>query len=221
MKIIVTGPTGTVGSEVIRQAIRDEDIHEVIALTRRPIDIHHPRLRTITHKNFLDYSGLDAVFKGADACIWALGISQTQVSKEEYEVITHDYTIAAAKAMLNANPTISFIFVSGGGADSSEKSKTLFARVKGKTENELKRLPFIQLVIARPGGIKPVHKNPNAPFVVKLMIPLFPIFERLAPTLVISSVDLAKVLLNLVKKGSDKIILENVDLKRIAGDLPS
>jgi hypothetical protein len=123
--------------------------------------------------------------------------------------------------MLNANPTISFVFVSGGGADSSEKSKTLFASVKGKTENELKRLPFIQLVIARPGGIKPVHKNPNAPFVVKLMIPLFPIFEWLAPSHVISSVELAKVLLHLAKKGSDQLVLENVDLKRIARALPS
>ena len=221
MKIVVTGATGTVGSEVIRQAIRDKDIHEVIALTRRSIDIHHPKLQTIIHKDFLNYSGLDPLFKNADACIWALGISQTQVSKEEYEVITHDYAIAAAEAMLDANPAISFLFVSGGGADSSEKSKTLFARIKGKTENALKRLPFIQLIIARPGGIKPVHRNPNAPFIIKLMIPLFPIFEWLAPSHVISSVELAKVLLHLVKKGSDQLILENVDLKRMARALPS
>jgi uncharacterized protein YbjT (DUF2867 family) len=220
MKIIVTGATGTVGSEVIRQAIVDKDIHEVVALTRRAIDINHAKLNTIIHKNFQDYSGLEPLLKNADACIWALGVSQTQVGKQEYEVITHDYTITAAKAMLDANPLISFLFVSGGGADASEKSKTLFARIKGKTENALKRLPFAQLIIARPGGIKPVHLSPNAPLIVKLMVPLFPVLELLAPSLVISSVELAKTLLHLAKKGSDKIIVENMDLKRIARDLP-
>lgn len=164
---------------------------------------------------------MNELFKNADACLWCLGISQSQVSKEQYHVITYDYAMAAANAMLNANPTISFLFLSGGGADSTEQSKTLFARVKGKTENALKNLPFKQLIIARPGGIKPITKNPNAPFVNKLVLPLFPIMELFAPSLVITSVDLAKALLYLVKNGTDKLILENVDLKNIAKSLNS
>ena len=137
------------------------------------------------------------------------------MSKEEYQTITYDYTLAAANAMLSVNPSIAFLFVSGEGADSTEKSRTLFARVKGKTENALQRLPFRKLVIARPGGIKPIHRNENAPWASKLFIPLFPIFELLSPQMVISSVQLAKVLLYLAKHGADKTILRNIDLKKV------
>ena len=126
------------------------------------------------------------------------------MSKEEYHTITYDYTMEAAKAMLQANPSIAFVFVSGGGADSTEKSRTLFARVKGKTENALLRLPFKKLYMARPAGIKPIHQNRNAPLTNKIFIPLFPIFELLMPNLVISSVQLAKVLLHMAKHGATK-----------------
>jgi uncharacterized protein YbjT (DUF2867 family) len=215
MKIIVTGATGLVGAEVIRQAIQDRNVTGITALSRKPIDIVDQKLTTIIHNDFLDYSSLSELFKKADACIWCLGVSQSQVSKEQYHTITYDYAIKAANAMLYTNPQIRFVFVSGGGADSTEQSKTLFARVKGKTENALKKLPFKSLVIARPGGIKPVNPNPNAPFIYKLMYPLFPIVEWIAPSTVISSVDLAKALLHLARTGSETTILENVALKAI------
>jgi uncharacterized protein YbjT (DUF2867 family) len=221
MKIIVTGATGLVGAEVVRQAMLDNDIQEISALVRRPLDIPHlpaqggVKLKVVIHKNFLDYDPLSELFKTHDACLWCLGISQNQVNKEEYHTITYDYAMEAAKAMLRANPSITFLFLSGEGADSSEKSKTLFARVKGKTENALQKLPFKKLIIARPGGIRPIHQNPHAPWTNKIMIPLFPVFELLMPRMVISSVQLAKALLYLVKNGADKIILPNPDLKQI------
>jgi uncharacterized protein YbjT (DUF2867 family) len=216
MKIIVTGATGLVGAEVIRQAMNDPRITEIIALTRKATSLSHPKLRTVIHSDFLDYSLLSDIFRNADACIWCLGISQSQVTKEQYHTITYDYTIKAANAMLYANPAINFIFVSGAGADSSEKSRTLFARVKGKTENALQKLPFKKLVIARPGGIKPIHKNPNTSLFNKLAIPLFPLMELIMPSMVISSVDLAKALLNLAEAGSEKVVLENPALKALA-----
>jgi uncharacterized protein YbjT (DUF2867 family) len=215
MKIIVTGATGLVGAEVIRQAIADESIREIIALSRKPLSLTHPKLKTINHPDFLDYTAVADVFRDADACLWCLGVSQSQVTKEQYHTITYDYTVRAANAMLVANPTVTFLFVSGEGADSTEKSKTLFARVKGKTENALQKLPFKKLIIARPGGIKPIHKNPNTSFFNKLMIPLFPVMEFIMPSMVISSVELAKALLHLVKAGSDKVIVDNKELKRI------
>ena len=110
MKIIVTGATGMAGAEVIRQAIADNDIHEIIALVRRPLAILHPKITTVIHQDFLNYDAVMDYFKDCDACIWCLGISQLQVSKEQYVVITYDYTIAAAKAMLAINPKYSFCF---------------------------------------------------------------------------------------------------------------
>ena len=213
MKIIVTGATGTTGSEVIRQAILDKEIHRIVALARKPLDLKDDKLSVIPHQDYLDYSSLNNLFAGSNAIIWCLGVSQFQVSKEQYSIITHDYTISAAKAALKANPSISFVFVSGDGADSTEMSRTIFARVKGKTENSLKQLPFKHLYIARPGGIKPVHRNKNMAFVNKLALPLFPIMELLAPGAIISSVQLAKALLKLAKNGNDKIILQNTELK--------
>jgi uncharacterized protein YbjT (DUF2867 family) len=215
MNLLVTGATGLVGAEVVRQAIIDDDIKQVTCLVRREGTIQHPKLKYIVHNNFLDYSSLVDVLRQQDACIWALGVSQTQVSKEKYHEITHDYAVAAAKAMVIANPEITFLFVSGEGADPSETSKTLFARVKGKTENSLLRMNIKKLIIARPGAIRPVHKNKNAPFVYKLIIPLFPIMQMLTPSKVINSVKLALALLFLLKKNMTKQILENPDLQAL------
>lgn len=216
MKIIVTGATGLVGAEVLRQAILDKDVEEITALVRRPIDFTHPKIKTVIHSNFLDYSGLEELFKSFDAMVWALGISQTQVNKEQYHVITYDYTLAAANAIQKANPEMAFLFVSGGGADSTEKSRTLFAREKGKTENALLKLGFKKLHNVRPAGIKPIHKNPNTSLFNKLAIPLFPIFEIFMPNLVIASDKLAIAILRILKTGSDKVIIENKELKEIS-----
>ena len=215
MHLLVTGATGLVGAEVVRQAIIDDDITQVTCLVRREGAIQHPKLKYIVHNNFLDYSSLVDVFRQQDACIWALGVSQTQVSKEKYHEITHDYAVAAAKALVIANPEITFLFVSGEGADPSETSKTLFARVKGKTENALLRMNIKKLIIARPGAIRPVHRNKNAPFAYKLILPLFPIMQMLTPSKVINSVKLALALLFLLKKNMTKQILENPDLQAL------
>lgn len=215
MKIIVTGATGLVGAEVLRLAIHDNDIEHVTALTRRPATVQHPKIKTLMHESFLDYSELEEVFKEHDACIWCLGISVSQVNKQQYQVITYDYTIAAAKAMLKANPGIHFIFLSGEGADPKEKSRLLFERIKGKTENELLRMPFKRFHIARPGAIRPVNKNPNAPFLYRLFMPLYPVMEFLAPHKVISSVKVAQALLHLTKRETGKTILENKELKEM------
>jgi len=215
MRIIITGATGLVGAEAVRQAIEDNEIEEIVALVRKPLDFQHPKVKTIIHSNYLDYSGLETVFRNTDAMLWCLGISQSQVSKEEYIVITYDYSIAAAKALLAVNPEITFLFVSGMGASSGEKSMTLFGRIKGKTENELKRLPFKDLYIVRPGGIKPIHKNKNTAFSNKIMTPLFPLMKLIAPFSVITSVELALVMLDIVKNGTENQLSENVDLLKI------
>jgi len=201
------------GSEVIRQAIADDSITSIIALVRRPLQIVHPKITTVIHQDFLNYDAVKDLFKDCDACIWCLGISQLQVSKKQYGIITYDYTIAAAKAMLAANPHIHFVFLSGNKADRTEKSNVLFARLKGRTENTLLSLGFKRLTIARPDAIWPKHKNKNAPLAYKMAFPFFPLVERFTPSKIIGSVQLAKALLYLVKNASEKDTFENTDLR--------
>jgi uncharacterized protein YbjT (DUF2867 family) len=213
MKIIITGATGMAGAEVVRQAIADESIKEIIALVRRPMEITHPKITTVIHNDFLNYDAVKDYFKDCDACIWCLGISQLQVTKQQYGVITYDYTIAAAIAMLAVNSDMHFVFLSGNGADRTEKSKVLFARLKGKTENTLLSLGFKKLTIARPDAIWPKHKNKNAPLAYKLAFPFFPLVEKFAPSKIIGSVQLAKALLYLTKNIAEKNTYENMELR--------
>jgi uncharacterized protein YbjT (DUF2867 family) len=216
MKLLITGGTGMVGSELLRQAMIDNDITSIIALSRKPLDIQHPKMKTVIHRDFLDYSSLSNLFADCDVCAWCLGVSQLQVSKEEYVTITYDYTMTAAKAMLAANPKIWFVFVSGEGADQSGKTRTLFGRVKGKAEKNLMQLPFDKLIIARPAGIQPVTKNSRAPFLYKIFYFFYPVFKILTPSKVITSVELAKAILLAAKTKTGKIILDNKELKELS-----
>lgn len=213
IRIIVTGATGLAGSEVVRQAILDDGISGITALVRRPLPILHPKLNVVLHDNFRDYSSLTTLFADHDACIWCLGVSQTQVKEDEYTRITYEYVVTAAQAMLSANPGIALLYLSAAGADPQERSRLLFARIKGKAENNLKRLPFKRLIIARPGGIIPVHAKERPAFYERILKPFYPIAGILFPTLTIDSVALARAMLHLVKSGSEKTTLENKALR--------
>lgn len=216
MKIIITGATGTVGSAVLRQAIRDKGIEKITALVRSPMPLSDAKVTTVLHRDFFDYSPLFDVFREHDACVWCLGISQTQVSREDYMSITYYFTIAAAKAMLQANPNTSFVFVSGEGADSSERSRIRFARIKGKTENELRKLPFKKLIIVRPAGIVPADASRHTTFYKKFELLAVRIMQRLTPGATITADHLARVMLFLLQNPTDRIIFGNKLLRAIA-----
>lgn len=215
MKLIITGASGMVGSALMTEALKNASVEQVIAIVRKPLSVVHPKLQTVLHQDFLNYSGLEDVFRNADACAWCLGVPQAWVTKEEYYTITYSYTLAAAKVMLAANPGITFLFVSGAGADTLEKSRVTFARVKGQTENALLKLPFRRLIIPRPGGIEPVVRPKRAPFSYKLLYPVYPLLRRIIPAHVITSVELAKAMLYLLINGNTEPILENRELKRL------
>ena len=218
MKLIITGATGMVGSEVLRQAIVDNDIESITIIVRRLTDITHPKLKTILHQNFLDYSSLENEFKNNDALLWCLGVSQNVVSKEEYIKITYDYTIAAAKAVVQTNDELKFLFISGEGADNTEQTKILFGKIKGRTENALRQMPLKKLYIVRPGAIIPVHKQNNLPFILKLQYGLVKAFKWVKPSMVITSSELAKVLLYIAKEKTPGLFRQ-INLKSISKQL--
>jgi nucleoside-diphosphate-sugar epimerase len=217
MKLLMTGSTGMAGSEVIRQAIVDDSITTIYALSRKPLEIVHSKLHTIIHSDFLNYRGLEKYFIESDACIWCLGISQLQASKEQLAITTVDYTVAGAKAMLAANTNINFVFLSGNGADRNENSKIPFARLKGKAENELLKLNIKYFAIARPDAIWPKHKHTTAPLAYKLAFPFYPLVELLAPSKIIKSDVLAKALIHLAKHKLEKDTFENMELRKMVG----
>jgi hypothetical protein len=217
MKIIITCATGMIGAEVLRQALEDDAITKIVAVVRRPLSTQHHKLTAVIHTNFLDYSLLTHIFKQADACIWCPGVSQMQVSKEEYAVITHDYTIAAAKAITAANPNCIFLFTSGDGADTTEKSSTIFAREKGRTENDLVKMGMKNLCVIRPGAIKPINEySSTPPFMYKINYAiiglLYPLVKIFSSWLIIKSTQIAKAVLHVIKNGSEKKLLTNKDM---------
>jgi nucleoside-diphosphate-sugar epimerase len=213
MKLIVTGNTGLIGSEVVRAAIVDRSIDELILIGRNLSHLRHPKIKSVVHKDFLDFSGCEEFFKKSDALIWCLGISQTQVSKQQYEQITFGYTKACADFCLKVNPSIRFVFVSGDGADRSEKSKTLFKKLKGRAENYLLQCGLKDVVIARPDAVRPKRKNKKAPFLYKLAYPLFPLIEKLAPQKIIWSDVLGRALVELAKDPPEENTVENIELR--------
>jgi nucleoside-diphosphate-sugar epimerase len=215
MKIIVTGATGLIGAEVVRQAIADDDIDELILLVRSQPEMRHPKIKIVIHNNFINYSSATEYFAKADALVWCLGISQTQVSRKQYETITYEYTKACADFCKQVNPSTRFIFVSGDGADRTEKSRTLFKRLKGKAENSLLHSGLQKVIIARPDAVRPKHKNKRAPFAYKLIYPLFPLVEKFAPHKIIWSDVLARALIKLAKHGYEKDTLENIELREL------
>ncbi|GAA5878450.1 hypothetical protein JCM8547_006586 [Rhodosporidiobolus lusitaniae] len=221
MRLILTGATGVAGSEVLRQALLDPRIEAVTVLTRRPLPSHvaptplPPKLRVVEHSDFSSYPpSVLSDLKGHGACIWALGMSSVGVAEKDYEVVTYDYAIAAAKAfsgLRTDGEKFVFAFLSGMGADQREgKAAQMFGRVKGKTELALARLPAaspdyssLTAYSFRPGGILPPKPIPDGSFRYRN-----PLFLRtmhgigwLTPSYVISTVDLAKGMIEVALKG--------------------
>lgn len=207
MKIIVTGATGMVGTELVRQAIADPAVEEIVALVRSNMPFSHPKLRELIHTDFLNFEGLEEIFRDADACVWCLGISQLRVPAKEYIKITYCYTVKAAAAIRRANPAMRFIFLSAAGADMSGRWPARFAKVKGRTERALTYIGPAGLTIFRPGGIL-ATVPPQRPHLYKR-------FERFmlqllalaAPFAVVSTAQLAKAMLSAAKRDPGKLII--------------
>ena len=211
--IIIFGATGNAGGQLLDQSLLDDRISKVTVISRRESGIEHEKLHEIIYQDFLDFSAIEDKFKKQDVCFYCLGVSQLQVSEEnEYKKITHDYTIAAAEILLKNNTDVTFCFLSGAGADPSMKSKTLFARIKGMTENSLKKLPFKQLYIFRPGYIHPVNLRRKKNFIERLSAVFYPLMKIIAQNILTTSEKLAKAMIHVGLNGYKKKLLINREI---------
>jgi uncharacterized protein YbjT (DUF2867 family) len=219
MKAIIFGATGMVGQGVLRECLLDSEIESVLAIGRSPTRRQHLKLREIIHRDFSDFSAIAESLAGYDACFWCLGVTSAGLSEQEYQRMTYDFTIAAAQALVKESPQMTFLFVSGAGADSTEKSRTMWARVKGKTENALLRMPFKAVYIFRPAYIQPLHgiqsrtKLYRALFIIAA--PLYPLWKVLLPKYVTTTEQLGRAMIEIGKHGASKHVLESCDIVKI------
>ncbi len=212
IKAIIFGATGMVGEGVLHQSLNNPDVESVLVIGRKPCNVKHNKLQEIIHNDFFDYSVVEEKLKGYNACFFCLGVSSVGKKEKEYAHITYDLTMTAAAALSKVNPDMTFCYVSGQGTDSSEKGKLMWARVKGKTENDLKNYSFKAVYLFRPGFIKPIKGLKNAYFLAGALGFFYPLFRIFLPKYVCTLKDLGNAMVKAASTGFSKSILENSDI---------
>jgi nucleoside-diphosphate-sugar epimerase len=217
IKAIVTGTTGMVGEGVMHECLLHPDVEEVLIINRRRCNIQHPKLKEIIHNNFFDFSPVEDQLKGYNACFFCLGTTSVGKKEDEYTRITFDITKSIADVLVKLNPIMTFCYVSGAGTDSSEKGRTMWARVKGRTENYILNIGFRQSFAFRPGIIEPTKGLKNTLSTYKYFSFLLPVVNLFFPKYICSLKEIAMAMINSVNKGYDKSVLEVGDIKKLAG----
>ena len=216
MNVILFGATGMVGQGVLRECLLASDVQSVLSIVRNPTGQQHPKLRELVPSDFFDLSSIEPEFSGYDACFFTLGVSSAGMPEQQYNHLTYDLTLAAAQPLARLNPSMTFIYVSGAGTDSSESGRTMWARVKGKTENALLRLPFKTSYMFRPGAIQPLHgitsKTKFIQIIYALIKPILPLLKALFPRHIATTEQVGRAMLNVARHGFPKPILEAGDI---------
>ncbi|MDB5617170.1 epimerase [Tardiphaga sp.] len=219
MKVILFGATGMVGQGVLRECLMDADVEAILAVGRSPTGRRDPRLHEIVHADFFDWSAVEPELTGYDACFFCLGVSSIGMTEDKYRHLTYDLTMAAATTLARLNPGMTFTYVTGKGCDSSERGRVMWARIKGKTENDLLKLPFKAAYMFRPGAIQPLHgvrsKTGWVQAVYFVTGPLWSLLHRLAPDYVTTTEQIGRAMLTVARDGYPKPVLEIADINRI------
>jgi uncharacterized protein YbjT (DUF2867 family) len=224
MKVIVFGATGMVGQGVLRECLLADDVISVAAIGRSGAGQRHPKLIEIVHKDLGDLSAIEDQLHGYDACFFTLGISSVGMTEADYERVTYGFTIAAGETLARVNsgirPGMKFVYVSGLGTDSSEQGRTMWARVKGRTENALLRLP-LEAYMFRPGFIQPLDgiRSRTALYnaMYTLLRPLVPVFRLAMPNQFLTTRQIGQAMLNVARHGYKSRVLEVKDIRDAAG----
>jgi uncharacterized protein YbjT (DUF2867 family) len=218
MMILLFGATGMVGQGVLRECLLDDSVEQVVAVGRSVTGKSHTKLREIIHADLTDYSGIEAQLKGFDACFFCLGVSSAGMTEAEYTHVTYDIAVRTGETLAQLNPGMTFIYVSGQGTDSTEHGRTMWARVKGRTENALLRMPF-HAYMFRPGAIEPRFGVRSRTGWYRALYavtrPLFPMLLRLFPNQVLATDEIGQAMLLIAKYGAPKRVLETKDIRTI------
>jgi uncharacterized protein YbjT (DUF2867 family) len=217
MKVLLFGATGMVGQGVLRECLLDESVQSVLSVGRNATGQHHQKLEELKHDDFMNLANIKDTLTGYDACFFCLGVSSVGMSEEEYRKISYDFTLSVAQTLVKLNPTMTFIYISGTGTDSSEKGRVMWARVKGKTENDLLKLPFKAAYMFRPGVILPLHGVKSKTKLYRVMYeflrPIYPYLRKFKSVTTTEQVGIAMI--KVAKSGYQKPFLENSDINSI------
>jgi len=215
MKVIIFGATGMIGQGVLRECLLDTDVDAVLAIGRSGTGVKNDKLTDLVHGDLFDLSPIEDRLTGFDACFFCLGVSSAGMKEDAYRRITYDLTMAVAQTLARTSPGLTFVYVSGQGTDSTEQGRTMWARVKGKTENALLAMPF-QAYMFRPGFIQAMHGAQSRTRVYRVMYrifsPLVPVLRKAFPTRITTTEQIGKAMLRVARAGAPKHVLESPDI---------
>jgi uncharacterized protein YbjT (DUF2867 family) len=219
MNVILFGATGMVGQGVLRECLRDPDVQRVVSVVRSATGQQHPKLRELIHRDFHDFSSIERDLVGLDACFFCLGIASAGMTEADYTSVTYGITVAAGETIAKLNPTMTFIFVSGASSDSTERGRVMWARVKGKAENAVLRLPIAASYVFRPGFIRPLHgatsKTRLYRVFYKILAPVLPLIAGRFPNYVTTTEQMGRAMLGVAKRGAPTRVLETRDINAV------
>jgi len=216
IKAIITGSTGMVGEGVLHECLLHPMVESVLVINRKPCGVSHPKLKEINHSDFYNFAAIEGQLAGYNACYFCLGTTSVGKKPDEYYKITYTLTLNFAETLARLNKDITFCYVSGAGTDSSEKGRVAWARVKGKTENDLMKLPFKQALAFRPGFIKPTPGLHNANPMYKYVNWLFPIGRALYPNGFCTLRELGLAMINSTLNGTASKVIDGKEIIRLS-----
>jgi len=221
IKVVLFGASGMVGQGVLRECLLDPEVTSVLSIGRRASGKTDPKLRELVHEDFTDFSGIADQLAGWDACLFCLGVSSAGMDEADYRRVTFDYTMAAARVLAERSPNMRFLYITGAGTDGTEKGSSMWARVKGETENALQRLPFGRgAFMFRPAFIQPRHGEVSRTRWTRILYgvagPLYPVWKTVFPRHVTTTEHLGRAMLRVAREGAGSPVLENADINAIA-----
>jgi uncharacterized protein YbjT (DUF2867 family) len=216
IRAIVTGVTGMVGEGVLHECLQHVDVEQVLVLGRKSCGVKHPKLKEIVHSNLYDLSSVEGQLSGFNACYFSLGTTSVGKNEEEFTKVTYTLTMHVASTLSKLNKEMTFCYVSGSGTDSTEKGRLMWARVKGKTENDLMKLSFKQVYNFRPGFMRPTKGLKNALSFYKYIDWLYPFLRLTMPGMVSTLAEVGRAMINVTLYGYKKNVLEVKDVVEVA-----
>jgi uncharacterized protein YbjT (DUF2867 family) len=220
MKVMLFGATGMIGQGVLRECLRDDGIERVLTVGRAATGQAHPKLREVVHRDFSDFSSIAGDLAGFDACFFCLGVSSAGMTEADYRRVTYDIPLAAAQILVVRNPGMTFIYVSGAGADSTGRGRLMWARVKGAAENALLALPFRAAYVFRPAFVQPMHGITSRTRLYRALYavaaPLYPVWKALLPRYVTTTEQIGRAMIAVARRGAPTRVLENSDINAVS-----